>query len=179
MSYTEEREDNLIVELPEDRYFRFENCDTYSRVSSHGITEADFVWMTEEENEVWVMELKDYGPDSRGDLEEAIETLRDKLPKNLVHAFLLVASVWSETPFGRHLRADIEETFPEFPASGCPVCAAAIIRLENPADNALLLALQDSIQSAVDIIGFEVVVVLPTTSDRLEEDLGIRISDTA
>lgn len=179
MSYTEEREDNLIVELPEDRYFRFENCDTYSRISSHGITESDFVWMTEEENAVWVMELKDYGPGSRGDLEEAIETLRYQLPKNLVHAFLLVASVWSETPFGRHLREDIEETFPDFPTSECPVCAAAVVRLENPADHPLLLALQDSIQNAVEFIGFQVVIVLPATSNRIEEDLGIRISDVA
>ena len=94
------------------------------------------------------MELKDYGPDSRGDLEDALGTLRDRLPKNLVHAFLLIACVWSETPFGQRLRADIETAFPGFPSSERPVHAAAVIRLENPADHALLLGLQDTIQSA-------------------------------
>ncbi len=177
MPYTEEREGNLAVELPDNRYFRFEQCDTYSRVSGYSITEADFVWMAEEDDRVWIMELKDYGPDSQGELDKALDSLRNQLPKNLVHAFLLVASVWSETPFGRRLRADIEATFPNFPSVQCSVCAAVVIRLENPADHALLLGLQDTIQSAVEIIGFEVVVVLPVTSDRLEDNLGIRISD--
>lgn len=179
MPYTKESEGNLTVELPDNRYFRFEQCNTYSRVSAYGITEVDFVWMAERDDRIWIMELKDYGPDSQGELSEALESLRNELPKNLVHAFLLVASVWSETSFGRRLRADIEATFPSFPSGKCSVCAAAVIRLENPADHALLLALQDAIQSAVEIIEFEVVVVLPAGSDQLEDNLGIRISDVA
>ena len=174
MDFTEEVEGNLIVSIPDDRYFRFEQCDSHAQVSQNGISECDFVWMTEQDN-LWLMELKDYGPDSQGELQRATQSLRTKLPKNITHAYLLVSAVWADTKFGQTLRADIETTFPRFPDHACPTHAALVIRLENPADKVLLLGLQDAIQGALSVLNLKSVLVLPALDDALEDRIGIRI----
>lgn len=174
MPFVEETEDNLIVSVPEDRYFRFEQCDTHAKVSANGVSECDFAWTTDC-GDLWLMELKDYGPDSRGELADAVESLRTKLPKNITHAYLLVSAVWAKTPFGQALRADIEATFPDFPDGSFPTCAALVIHLENPQDKPLLLGLQDAIQGALSVLGLKAVLVLPALDDALEDKIGIRI----
>jgi hypothetical protein len=176
MPLTDVTEGALVVSVPDDHYFRFEDCPTYASVSGFGLTEADVAWMRPGSDRLWLMELKDYGPQSRGVLAEGIQKLRDKLPKNIVHAALMVAAVWADTPFGQALRADIEQTFPCFPRQACPTSAALVVNLENPAvEKQSLLALQITIQKKLEVMGFEAVLVLPADDPRLQNPLGIRI----
>ncbi len=175
MARVEIREGMLVVSLPEGRYFRLEDAATHEAIKGQGLTDVDFAWMADDDAHLWLMELKDYGPDSPGDLGQSLVKLRDQLPKNFVHAALVVSSIWARTPFGKTLRADIEATFPGFPEAACPMRAVAIIHLENPQDVALLAGLQDAIIGAVRAMRFDAVLVLPTTSTRLTPYLGIAI----
>jgi len=174
MTFIEEEEGNLIVSVPEHRYFRFEQCDAHAKVSPNGVSECDFAWTTDRGN-LWLMELKDYGPNSQGELTEAVEALQTKLPKNITHAYLLVSAVWAGTGFGQALRDDIEMTFSNFPDDPRPTCAALVIRLENPQDTVLLLGLKDAIQGALSGLGLKAVLVLPALDSTLEDKIGIRI----
>jgi len=178
MAYVQIREGALVASAPEERYFRFEDCATHAKVSGLGVSECDFVWATEE-GEFWVMELKDYGSDSRAELADNVDTLRTALPKNVMHACLLLSAVWAETEFGKKLRADIEQTFPAFPQQAQPTRAALVIRLEKATDGPLLLALQDAIQGALKILSLESVIVLPAMDENLEDQIGIKISEPA
>lgn len=169
-------EGNLTISVPENRYFRFEDSQTYDSVKANGLTEADLAWMVDEENALWIMELKDYGPQSQGQLAQAREKLRTRLPKNIAHAVLLVSAVWANTPLGNKLRQDIEQTFPEFPDEALPIKAVAVINVENT-DIPLIGPLSDAVRAALDAFELDIVLVLPASSDRLEADLGIRIEE--
>jgi len=173
MAYTDIKEDRLVVSAPEDRYFRFEDSPTFERVKQHSLTEADFGWMVQGEEKLWLMELKDYGA-QRPHFGKVGEKLRSRLPKNIAHAFLMVASVWSRTPFGEKLRKDLEGTFPNFPDHAVPVCAAAVIHSDVP-DPAALGRLNTALNGALSELELQSVVVLEAKSPILEDRLGIRV----
>jgi len=92
MSLTDVQEDRLVVSLPEDRYFRLEKSETYAKVKAHALTEVDFGWVKDGEDGLWLMELKDYG-ENRPSIASAHQKLRNRLPKNIAHAVLLVSSL--------------------------------------------------------------------------------------
>jgi hypothetical protein len=169
-------EGNLIISVPEDRYFRFEDSPTYDAIKANGLTEADVAWMVEGEDTLWLMELKDYGPQSPGQLSQAQQKLRTRLPKNIAHAVLMMSAVWAGTPFGIRLQQDIEQTFPDFPSEAQPIRAGAVINVEQT-DIPLLGPLNDALRSALDAFELDVVFVLPASSDRVETDLGIQIEE--
>jgi hypothetical protein len=132
-----------------------------------------------EDGDLWVMELKDYGPNSRGEFSEEVKSLRTDLPKNVMHACLLLSAVWAGTEFGKVLRSDIEQTFPDFPQHPPPTRAALVIHVEKKSDGPLLLALQDAIQGALKVLGLKSVTVLPAMEDDLEDLIGIKISESS
>jgi len=173
MSLTDVREDRLVVSLPEDRYFRLEKSWTYAKVKAHALTEVDFGWMNDEEEGLWLMELKDYGA-NRPSVASVQQKLRNQLPKNIAHAVLLVSSTWAGTPFGLNLRQDLEDTFLEFPDEAVPIRAVAVINVGN-VDPSSFWALTTALRSALSAFDLEKVAVLPASSSRVEEDLGIEI----
>lgn len=173
MSFTDVREGRLVISVPEDQYFRLEDCPTFEHVKQNSLTEADFGWMVQEGETLWLMELKDYGVD-RPHFGEKKEKLHSGLAKNIAHAFLMIASVWSGTPFGNRLRKDIERTFPTFPKAAVPVQAAAIIHTDIP-NKAALGSINTSVNGALSELGLSAVVVLEASSPRLKDRLGIRL----
>jgi hypothetical protein len=54
------REGRFTIELPEDRYFRFESCETYVGISGKDVKEMDFGWLDAGGDTLWLMEFKDY-----------------------------------------------------------------------------------------------------------------------
>lgn len=165
----------FLVSVPEDAYFRFEDCPTYQLVGSHGVSEVDFGWKGEGDG-LWLMELKDYGA-AGGELHQDIEELENRLPESLVHSYLLLSTVWADAALGRRLRADIEKTFPAFPENTRPVRVALIVNTQSVADRVYLPRLKTAIQDAVAVVGFQDVLVLDASDDRIESDLGIRIAE--
>lgn len=173
MSLTDVREDRLVVSLPEDRYFRLEKSETYAKVKAHALTEVDFGWVKDGGDGLWLMELKDYGG-NRPSIASAGQKLRNRLPKNIAHAVLLVSSTWAETPFGLNLRQDLEDTFPDFPDEAMPIRAVAVINV-GTVDPSSFWALTTALRSALSAFDLEMVAALPASSNRLEEELGIEI----
>lgn len=169
-------EGGFTVSVPEESYFRFEDCPTYDRIGSHGVTEVDFGWKEEGADQLWLMELKNYGPKG-GELHQDIDQLREELPKNLVHSFLLIATVWADTALGRKLRSELEQTCPDFPEDSCSVRTVLIVRTQSIADRVYLPSLETAIQEAVDVVEFDDVLVLDAADDRIEADLGIQITE--
>lgn len=167
------REDRLIITVPDARHFRLEDAPTFNAVKAHSLTEADFAWMIDGSDTLWLMELKDYGA-NRPSVAKAEQKLRTTLPKNLAHAFLMISAVWADTPFGRKLRQDIEATFPDFPKEATSVRAIAVIHAEG-IDPAPFAALNSAVQAALSAFEFDQVSVLPASSDRIETHMGIRI----
>lgn len=176
MHFDDLTEGDFTVSVPAGRYFRFEDCPTYERLGSHRVTEVDFGWFEDEDERLWLMELKNYGLEG-GDLHEDIDQLREELPQNLVHSFLLIAAIWADTTVGRRLRAEIEETCPDFPTKTCSIRTALILKTASIADRQYLPALEAAIQEAVDVVAFDDVLVLDAADDRIETELGIELSE--
>jgi hypothetical protein len=179
MALVDIEEDGLTISVPEERYFRFEDSRAYSSVKAQSLKEMDFGWAAQGEDVLWLLELKDYGPESWGDITDERQKLRRDLPEKITHSTLMIAAVWADTPFGKRLRGDIEQTFPNFPAQSQPVRAVAVINLERLSDRALLLGLQDAVQAAVKEMGLDLVQVLPVGHDDIRNRLGIEIKADA
>lgn len=173
MEFIEVREDRLVVSVPAEQYFRLEDSPTYAAIKGQELTEVDVAWMIDTDDALWLMELKDYG-EKRPDIAEAKDKLRTQLPKNIAHAALLVSAAWADTSLGQKLRADIEETFPEFPKQASPLHGVAVLHVDDY-DRATIGALTTATRSALSPFDLETVAVLPASSDRVEDDLGIRI----
>lgn len=176
MSHVELKEGHFTISVPDGRYFRFEDSEIYERVAGQGLSEVDVGWMQSEDDRLWLMEFKDYGLRSEGELREAVEDLENELPQNFIHAVLLISAVWAGIPFGRKLREDIEETFPTFPTVSCPVAGIVVVKTASEADKPLLGRLRTSLRDTLDVMEFETVLVL-SLSDVPEEELGIQIAE--
>ena len=174
MARTDVREGRLVVSVPEHRYFRLEDSSTYKAIKGQKLTEVDFAWMIDSDEALWLMELKDFGGRRRPTIAEKREELRNDLPKNIAHALLLVSTVWADTRLGRNLKSDIEETFPDFPKEATPIHGIAVIHADQY-DSATIGALTTSVRSSLSAFGLETVAVLPASSDRVEDELGIEI----
>jgi len=174
MPRTDVREGRLVVSVPEDRYFRLEESPTYEAIKGQKLTEVDFAWMIDSDEALWLMELKDYGGNRRPTIAEKAEDLRNDLSKNIAHALLLVPTVWADTRLGRKLKRDVEETFPDFPEEATPIHGVAVLNADKY-DPTTIGALTTAVRSSLSAFGLETVAVLPASSDRVEDELGIEI----
>ena len=174
MALTDVREDRLVVSVPEDRYFRLEDSPTYKAIKGQKLTEVDFAWMIANDETLWLMELKDLGGSRRPSIADKAGELRDDLPENIAHAVLMVSTIWAGTRLGQKLKGDIEDTFPDFPQEAKPIRGIAVIHADQY-DQATIGALSTAVRSALSAFELETVAVLPASSDRVEEELGIEI----
>ena len=163
-----------MVSVPEDRYFRLEASPTYKAIKGQKLTEVDFAWMIDNGDALWLMELKDLAGHRRPSIVEKEEELRDDLPENIAHAVLMVSTIWADTQLGQNLRTDIEETFPDFPEESTPMHGIAVIHADQY-DAATIGPLQTAVRSALSAFELDTVAVLPASSDRIEDELGIEI----
>jgi len=164
----------LMVRLPDDRYFRIEGTDAHNAISGHQVKVIDFGWQYEDEP-LWLMELKNLGPDIPATLQDKLGDFRDAIPAKIVHSLLMLGAVWGGTPFGEKLRQEIEETFPDFPIEPQSIRAVVVINVEPPVDEQMLVALSDSIENAVHAMGVDRVAVVPVGSQEIRNRLGIRV----
>jgi len=171
---TEVEEGALIVTLPDDRYFRIEGTAAHDAISGHQVKVVDFGWQ-DENDPLWLMELKDLGADIPATLQEKIGEFRDTIPVKIVHSLLMLGAVWGGTPFGETLRQEIVETFPDFPTEPQSIRAAVVVNVEPPVDEQLLFALSDSIENAVHGMGVDRVAVVPVGAPELRDRLGIQV----
>lgn len=56
-------ESNIILDFPDDNFFRFADCPGYKKLSSYQFKEMDVCWYNEADNTYWLIELKDYTTD--------------------------------------------------------------------------------------------------------------------
>jgi len=174
MARTDVREGRLVVSVPEECYFRLEDSPTYKAIKGQKLTEVDFAWMVDNDDALWLMELKDFAGQRRPSISDKAEELRDDLPENIAHAVLMISTVWANTRFGQKLREDIEETFSNFPDESVPIHGVAVIHADQY-DRATIGALHTAVRSSLSAFELDTVAVLPASSDRVEDELGIEI----
>lgn len=174
MAHIDVREGRLVVSVPEKRYFRLEVSPTYKAIKGQKLTEVDFAWMIDNDDALWLMELKDLAGHRRPSISEKAEELRDDLPENIAHAVLMISTVWADTQLGQKLRTDIEETFPDFPEESTSIHGIAVLHADQY-DAATIGALHTAVRSSLSAFELDTVAVLPASSDRIEDELGIEI----
>lgn len=173
-------EGHFTVELPEDRSFRLESCDTYVQISGKGVKEMDFGWIGAEGRTLWLMEFKDYdhteAPDP--DRDHLVETLSAKVRDVLT----MMATSWAETDFGDQLRGDIRDTCPGFPNRACGVRPIIVLNLSRADASRLVGALKSEINAELEgireMFGVSSVTVLTVGHPMIEEQLEVQITET-
>lgn len=53
-------ESNISLHFPDHRYFRFQDCEGYKKLSGYHFKEMDACWYDIEKNTCWLFELKDF-----------------------------------------------------------------------------------------------------------------------
>jgi len=105
-------------ELPDERSFRFEECETYQSLKSSNLKEMDFGWIEGREGQaqtVWLLEVSNYalGSDVRNHFD--LESFLDEIRQKITDCITMLAAIWNNTEVGQRLRLDIEQTCPAFP----------------------------------------------------------------
>lgn len=140
-------EEGYEFHLPDDRWFRFEDCETYRQLSGKSLKEMDFGWVVsgdEGVRQVWILEAKNIrgaraeavrrGED---EAERGVDHLIRELVETLTDGMMLVASAWSGTERGETLLEEIRETAPEFPDRAVRLMTSVALRIDK-IENAVL-----------------------------------------
>ncbi len=53
-------ESNIILDFPDEKFFRFSSCAGYTALSGNYFKEMDACWYDADSNVYWLIELKDY-----------------------------------------------------------------------------------------------------------------------
>jgi hypothetical protein len=173
-------EGHFSIELPEDRSFRLESCDTYVQISGKGVKEMDFGWIEAEGRTLWLMEFKDYDHQEAPDPER--EHLVDNLSTKVRDVLTMVATAWAETDFGEHLHRDLRDTCSRFPDRACAIRPLIVLNLSRADASRLIGALKNEINAELEgireMFGISSVTVLPVGHPMIEEKLEIQITQT-
>ena len=173
------QENSLLVSVPDNRHFRLENCQAYVQVKGKSMKEMDVGWI--EGDDVWLLELKDYGQYIPANVKKQIPKLEENLPHKVRDTLTMIGAAWASTSWGAGLMNDIQATCPEFPTEACTIRVGAVINIDDPSDVALLSQIKDRIAAdldgELDVMGVQSVVVLPADQPWLQETLGITITE--
>lgn len=110
-------ESGFRFELPEDRYFQFEHCDTYrTELAGRSIKEMDFAWLEEDDaTRLFVMEVKFFIEEGAAEFDRDKQV--ERLQKKIIDTILMLTGLWLGTGTGKRLLEDIQQTCPEFPST--------------------------------------------------------------
>lgn len=123
------QENTIQLEVPDGRFFRLKECETFEIVRGNTPRDVDVIWQNEEDDRLWLVEFKDYGASIPEDPDP--DYLATNLTEKIRDTLYTLASVWADSDFGQQLREDIEDTFPGFPDTACPLRPVAILNLEE------------------------------------------------
>jgi hypothetical protein len=108
--------------------------------------------------------------------------LQENIPLKVRDTLAMLGAAWAGTNWGADLLQNIRNTCPDFPTDASPLRTGVVVNLENPSDVALLSQIKDRIaadlEGELDIMDVRSVVVLPLGSARIQQDLGITITET-
>lgn len=103
-------ESGMTVDLTNYLHFRFQDCQGYKKIKGLGIKEMDFGWWNENNNCLYLLELKDYTSSQRSltDREKSAQLL-DNLWKKSVDVLFMLSALWLNNEGSR----EIKPCFPE------------------------------------------------------------------
>lgn len=103
-------------ELPDERYFRFEDCSTYEEyLAGQRLKEMDFAWLEGDDSTVWLMEVKYFV--QQGSRHFSSDEEKERIVTKIRDALTMISAVWFQTDKGQKLLEEIRETCPGFPDS--------------------------------------------------------------
>lgn len=178
------KENTIRLEVPDGRSFRLDDCDTFLEIEGDTLHDVDVVWQNEEDERLWIVELKDYGELIPKDPDR--EYLQENLTDKIRDVLYLLAALWAESDFGEQLREEVEEGFPNFPETACPIRPVAILNLEEEQE-ALISALMTDLNSdgaltsVLSVMDVSHVLVVdpdhPFVEDELQVDVETDVPD--
>ena len=95
-------ESNIELDLPEADSFRFQDLDSYKKLSSYSFKEADACWYDKDRNRLYLVELKDF---TSANLAEAgnIKTRIFDLIKKSVDSLQMILSIQLKNNYGNKI----------------------------------------------------------------------------
>jgi len=108
------KESGLVITLPDDEHFRFQNCQAYKQLSGQNLKEMDFGWWQTEKNTLWLIEIKEY--DHLRPAEKLPDFLLDNFANKATDSLLMLATIWARTNQGLKLATCLPAKFHQFPS---------------------------------------------------------------
>lgn len=172
------QENTIQLEVPDGRSFRLKECETFETVRGNTPRDVDVIWQNEGDERLWLVELKDYGALIPADPD--LNYLKTNLTGKIRDTLYTLASVWAESDFGQQLRDEIEDTFPDFPDTACPLRPVAVLNLEQEyvgLFGALLTSLNgdQDLMSVLALMDVSHIAVVDPDRDFLRDELQVEI----
>lgn len=182
-------EEGYEFDLPDERWFRFEDCETYQKLSSQHLKEMDFGWTVEgadgTAHQLWLLEAKNVRNEGAQRFSEStdghrfVDVFVDELVCTFTDALLMVAAAWSATEVGTELRSDILRTCRDFPSQPVPLFTVIALRIERvdtaPLYDLLRARLQKQLEGRLNLLGSTGVFLAILRTDRPTTSLPIRV----
>lgn len=117
------KESGVSIDLSAYAHFRFENCEGYRKIKGCNVKEIDFGWWNEEEECLYLLELKDFtaNPERIVEKEKSVELI-ENLCKKSIDVVLMLSAVWLDNAGGREIK-------PCLPARARQKCKMKIFHL--------------------------------------------------
>ena len=151
------QESGFEFDLPDGRYFQFQNCRTYvTKLGTASVKEMDFAWVKSDQQLLWLMEVKFFSHQGATHFDRVKETRR--LQKKITDALMMIAAIWAGTQSGSDLLRDIQSTCPNFPVN--PVALKPILAIGiDRTDAAMLLqgpitTIRNNLKGLGNLMGF-------------------------
>lgn len=97
-------ESGISLDLSAYDHFRFENCEGYQKIKGCNVKEIDFGWWNEEEECLYLLELKDF-TGNPGRIVEKSGDLIKNLCKKSIDTILMLVAVWLDNNGGREIKS--------------------------------------------------------------------------
>jgi hypothetical protein len=102
------QESGLMINLPDEQSFRFQDHPAYQKLKGKGLSEMDFAWWDATKNILWLLDVKDYS--HLLPAEKLPDYLLAKLSNKVIDSLLIMSAIWSNTQQGLNLKMYLPES---------------------------------------------------------------------
>ncbi|GGF21843.1 hypothetical protein [Echinicola rosea] len=96
-------ESNITLNFSDNNFFRFEDCSGYKALSAYSFKEMDACWFDEDQNTLWLFELKDFTKANLAPLEN-LRSRADNLVKKAVDSLNMLLSIKHSYSYSQTLK---------------------------------------------------------------------------
>ncbi|MCD8486186.1 MAG: hypothetical protein LRZ84_05425 [Desertifilum sp.] len=125
----EYQESGLLISLPDEDSFRFQDNIVYQKLKGKNLAEMDFAWWDTSKSTLYLMDVKDYSHLTPS--EKLPEPLLEKLIAKVTDSLMILSSAWIGTGQGQQIKIDLPMSCQTFPLKPKSLKIIFVLKIKN------------------------------------------------